>query len=731
MTPRNERAAAHRPRVLIVDDRHENLHALTNVLRDEYVIAAALNGEKALELARRRPQPEAILLDAKMPGMDGFEVLAALKGDVATAAIPVIFVTGLSDATDEARGLALGAADYVAKPVNPELLKTRLRDQLELRRCRANPLAAGVVALDDPDRPPRILVVDDTPENIHELLEALKNEYRIAVACNGAKALETVLGDAPPDLVLLDVMMPGMDGYETCRRIKETAAGRGVPVIFVTVVDDSLGKVRGFDVGAADYITKPFDIDEVRARVRTHLELARLRRFLENMVAQRTDMLRVSEERYRFLANRDALTGLPNRMLFAELLVQAVRHAERQQARFALLCLDIDNFAAINETYGHHHGDQLLREAGRRLLSFLPESDAAARIGGDAFNLIVGCGDGAASVDLMAQRMIDAMAAPFALGGDSVYVSVSIGVAIFPSDGVDAETLQKHADAALHQAKGQGRGALRFFSSEMSERARKRLTLESDLRRALERRELQLHYQPQAQADTGRLTGLEVLVRWPHPERGMVSPAEFIPLAEESGLVVPLGDWVLREACRQIRQWIDDGLNPPRVAVNVSTVQLSRGDLLGSVREALAVNGVAAERLTLELTESFALLDPEHSFSVLAALRGLGVRLSIDDFGSGYSSLARLQRLEAQELKIDLSFIREMMTNDGAAAIVKAVIALGHSLGLEVVAEGVEREEQAERLRGLRCDQLQGYLLGRPAAAAETTALLAAQSDQR
>lgn len=721
--------AARRPRVLIVDDASENLHALTHVLRDEYVISAAVSGEKALELAARRPHPDAVLLDVKMPGMDGYAVLTALKSDPTTAAIPVVFVTSATDPAEETRGLALGAADYVAKSASPELLKLRLRNALELRRRRDGGLTIDGASPEDAARPPKLLVVDDAPENIHELLAALKDEYRIAVAGNGAKALEAVRGDNPPDLVLLDVVMPDIDGYETCRRIKETLAGRRIPVIFVTVVDDSLGKVKGFEVGAADYITKPFDIDEVRARVRTHLELARLRRFLEDLVAQRTDMLRLSEERYRFLAHRDTLTGLPNRMLFAELLTQAVQHAERNQSRFALLCLDIDNFAVVNESYGHLCGDQLLREVARRLHDLLPQSDAVARIGGDAFNIILDCGEGMTSVDLAAQRMIDALGAPFALGGDGVYVSASIGVALYPFDGADAETLQKHADAALHQAKGQGRGALRFFSSEMSDRARKRLALESDLRRALERRELRLFYQPQVEAATGRLIGLEALVRWSHPERGMISPGDFIPLAEETGLVAPLGDWVLREACRQIRCWTDRGLNPPRVGVNVSTVQLSRVDLVASVQGALAESGISPAQLKVELTESFALADPEHPFAVLGALRELGVRLSIDDFGSGYSSLVRLQRLEAQELKIDLSFIRDMMSNDGAAAIVKAVIVLGHSLGLEVVAEGVEREEQAARLRDLNCDHLQGYLIGRPAPAEAVSALLAARAE--
>jgi PAS domain S-box-containing protein len=292
-----------RPRILIVDDVHENLHALINVLRGDYAIAAATSGEKGLELARRPPRPDLILLDVKMPGMDGYAVLAALKRDPATADIPVIFVTALSDAADEARGLALGVAAYLTKPLNPELLKTCVRKQLE------PPLHGQATAMFDsagqawPAHPPSVLLVDDIPENIHELIAALKDDYRIMVANSGAKAIEWVLGTTPPDLVLLDIVMPEMDGYEVCRRIKAMPAGSRIPVIFVTVVDATQGKLKGFDLGAADYITKPFDIDEVRARVRTHLELARLRRSLEELVAQRTALLEKSEEKYRILAD--------------------------------------------------------------------------------------------------------------------------------------------------------------------------------------------------------------------------------------------------------------------------------------------------------------------------------------------------------------------------------------------------------------------------------------------
>ena len=709
-----------RPRILIVDDVHENLHALMNILREDYVITAATNGERALELAQRQPQPDLILLDIKMPDMDGYSVLAALKIDPVTAEIPVIFVTALAEAADEARGFALGVADYITKPVNPDLLKTRVRNQLELARYRKHPVMFDISAHTDPTHLPSLLVVDDIPDNIHELLEALKDEYRIMVACNGTKALEVLQGSTPPDLVLLDIMMPEMDGYEVCRRIKATPVGNRIPVMFVTVVEATQDKVKGFELGAADYITKPFDIDEVRARIRTHLELARLRHFLENVVAQRTAMLQVSEEKYRILAHRDPLTGLPNRVLFAELLAHAIQHAETSKTEFSLLKVDLDNFSSINDSLGYNLGDQLLIEVAKRLQDLLPESDAIARIGGDEFNILLDNSEGM-PIDLMAQRMIDTLAEPFSLSGHSVCVGSRIGIALYPSDGNTAEMLQSSADAALHQAKAQGRGVLSFFSPEMTSKAKRRLTLESDLRHALERGELRLYYQPQVDLISGEIVGLEALVRWQHPERGLIPPGEFIPLAEESGLVVPLGSWVLREACRQIKRWSNIGLRPRQTAVNVSAVQLSRGHLTESVKEALAETGILPEQLELEITESFVMVDRDQSLKSLVEIKALGVRLSIDDFGTGYSSLGYLQRLEVHKLKVDMSFVRDMTTNSGNASIVKAVIALGHSLGLEVIAEGVEEQGQARYLRSLQCDVMQGYLISRPMPADETT----------
>jgi diguanylate cyclase (GGDEF)-like protein len=731
MTDTPNSGASARPCILIVDDVHENLHALMNILRDEYAVVAATNGEKALELAARQPVPDLILLDIKMPDMDGYSVLSQLKINPVTAEIPVIFVTALAEAADEARGLKLGAADYITKPVNPELLRLRVRTQLDLRRYRRHPVLFDIAAHADPQAQPSLLVVDDVLENIHELIEALKGSYRIRVACNGPKALEIVLGSAPPDLVLLDIMMPGMDGYEVCRRIKATAVGNRIPVIFVTVVDSTQDKVKGFELGAADYVTKPLDIEEVRARIRTHLELSRLRHFLEDLVEQRTAMLEVSEEKYRTLAHRDPLTGLPNRMLFAEMLAHAIVHADHHQSQFALLYLDLDNFKTINESLGHTLGDQLLIMVGERLQALLPERDMIGRIGGDEFNILLDCSDPTSAVDLTAQRMIDALAEPFVLDGHSVFAGISIGIALYPADGSNAETLQSNADAALHQAKLHGRGILRFFSPELTSRAKERLTLEADLRYALDGTGLEVYYQPQVDLISGRIVGLEALARWQHPTRGMVMPGEFIPLAEESGLIVRLGDWVLHAACRQIKAWSLAGLTPRQTAVNISAIQLSRGRLVDSVRTALADTGISPDQLELEITESFVMVDRENAFRTLAELKALGVRLSIDDFGTGYSSLAYLQQLEVHKLKIDISFVRDMASNSGNASIVKAIIALGHSLGLEVIAEGVEDQGQARYLRSLQCDVMQGYLVSQPLPAAQMTQFLASFNPPR
>jgi diguanylate cyclase (GGDEF)-like protein len=711
-----------RPLILLVDDQPENLHLLIDILRDDYAITVATNGEKALSIARSDKKPKIILLDILMPQMDGYSVLSALKIDPETADIPVIFVTSLDKPTDEALGLKLGVADYITKPINAALLKKRIDTQLRLRHAQKDMLMLDAAHHYKKNKQQRLLLVDDQPENIHHLIDVLQINYQIQVARTGKQALE-LIQDNPPDLILLDIVMPDMDGFTVCQHIKRSTLGNHIPVIFITIMDNAADKVKGFNAGGVDYITKPFNSDEILARIRTHLELSRLRRLLEDTIEQRTTMLQLSEEKYSYITHRDPLTNLPNRAFFMEQLVQSIETAKIDKKPLALLAIDIDNFQSINESLGHLLGDTLIISVAHQLQKALP-STTIARIGGDEFALIIERHNHTLSADLIAQNLIDAIAQPLKLGEVTIYPTVSIGISVYPQDADSAEHLHSHADVALHKAKKQSIGSIHFFSPAMSQHAKERLTLEAELRHAIDQQEFIPFYQPQVDLTTGKIIGLEALIRWQHPTRGLISPNDFIPFAEESGLIVAIGDWMLRRVCIQVAEWNKLGICPQYTAVNVSALQLERGDIVQKLKETLSETQINPAQLELEITESAMMLDPEKSQKTLCALKKLGTKFSIDDFGTGYSSMAYLQKLSVHKLKIDISFIRNMTENNNDANIVKAIIALGHGLDLDVIAEGVEYEAQANLLKHLGCDQIQGYLIGKPMPSEAITAQL-------
>jgi diguanylate cyclase (GGDEF)-like protein len=488
-------------------------------------------------------------------------------------------------------------------------------------------------------------------------------------------------------------------------------------------MDSVADKVKGFNVGGVDYITKPFNSDEILARIRTHLELARLRRLLEDTIEQRTTMLQLSEEKYSYITHRDPLTNLPNRAFFMEQLAQSIETARVDKKRLALLAIDIDNFQSINESLGHILGDTLLTSVAHQLQKALP-STTIARMGGDEFALIIESNNHTLSADLIAQNLIDAIAKPLKLGEVTIYPTVSIGISVYPQDADSAEHLHSHADVALHKSKKQGIGSIHFFSPAMSQHAKERLTLEAELRHAIDQQEFVPFYQPQVDLTTGKTIGLEALIRWQHPTRGLIPPNDFIPFAEESGLIVAIGDWMLRRVCIQVAEWNKLGICPQYTAVNVSSVQLERGDIVQKLKEVLSETQINPAQLELEITESAMMLDPEKSQKTLCALKKLGTKFSIDDFGTGYSSMAYLQKLSVHKLKIDISFVRNMTENINDVNIVKAIIALGHGLDLDVIAEGVENEAQANLLKELGCDQIQGYLIGKPMPSEAITARL-------
>src|ERR1700733_2759805 len=433
-------------------------------------------------------------------------------------------------------------------------------------------------------------------------------------------------------------------------------------------------------------------------------------------VAIRTDITerKVAEERIQFLAYSDALTGLPNRRLLEDRLTQALATARRQKGRVALLFLDLDTFKNINDSLGHSLGDLLLQEVAERLKTWGRKQDTVARVGGDEFLIVLTELKDITDAAVAAERLLDGIIGEYSIRGHSLNITCSLGISIFPEHGADAETLIKNADAAMYSVKENGRNNFRFFTEEMNAQVVERLTLENPLRQALAKGELFLMYQPQMDIATGRIVGLEALLRWQHPDLGLVPPDRFIRIAEKSGLILPIGEWVLRVACSQARKWQDEGLPAVTVAVNVSAVQFRQEGFCELIQRLLYETGLAPQYLELELTESLLLADADVTLSVLKELKSMGVRLAIDDFGTGYSSFSYLRQFRVSKLKIDRSFIRDVAVNPDDAAITTAIISMAKSLNLKVIAEGVENEAQMAFLRAHQCDEIQGYYFSKP-----------------
>ena len=439
------------------------------------------------------------------------------------------------------------------------------------------------------------------------------------------------------------------------------------------------------------------------------LMLARYHRLLREQERERA----AQEERIRHQAYHDSLTGLPNRASFAEHLDEAMRRAKRAGWPLALLFLDLDNFKRVNDSLGHDAGDRLLRVAAERIRRAVREADMLFRMGGDEFTVLLEDVRGPEEAAMVSSRVLEAMAEPLQLQHHEISVTASIGIALYPRDDVVAERLLKSADTAMYRAKELGRNRYAFFAPEMNERVESQILVEEALRRGLKNHEFVLHFQPRVSVASGRATGAEALLRWRHPEWGLVEPARFVPLLEETGMVVPVGAWVLAEACRQARSWQDAGLPPLRVSVNLSSRQFRSESLLESVSEALRASRLQPQMLELELTESLLVENVEHAMGVMGKLKAIGTAISIDDFGTGYSSLGYLKRFPIDSLKIDRSFVRDIATSPKDAAIVKAISALARSLGIGLIAEGVEEAWQAEFLRGRHCTEMQGFLFSR------------------
>jgi diguanylate cyclase (GGDEF)-like protein/PAS domain S-box-containing protein len=693
------RPAGEQPVVLIVDDDDvQRLLMRETLLACNLLVEEAADGKEALAQFERT-SPDLVLMDVKMPRMDGFTACAGMRRLAGGQDAAIVLVTGLDDFESIQQAFDAGATDFITKPVNWPLLSHRVRYLLRagqafrnLRRSeRRLSIAQHIAGLGNWDwdidkdtiycseQMYRIfgLEPDGSPASYKKFLARVHPEERESILDLVHKALQA----RQPYRIDYRIELP--DG--SCRNIHEQT-----DVVF----------------GAAgDPVSMHGTVQDITERIN-------------------------SEEKIRFLAYYDALTGLPNRQLFLEHVNQALFTAQRDGSKVALLYLDLDRFKRINDTLGHSAGDKLLQEIAICLADSIRSSDIVAkaclpckagvslsRLGGDEFTILL---TGLAEEDhaaRVAQRILELLSLPINIAGQEVYVSGSMGITLYPSDGEDVDMLMRNADVAMYHAKESGRNSFQFFSDHMNHRAMEKLGIETDLKRALERNELLLYYQPQIDLTTGRLAGLEALVRWQHPASGMMKPDMFIPIAEETGLIVDIGQWVLHEACRQTMQWRQAGFAPPRIGVNISSLQFKKQSLASLVRQVLQTTGLEARFLELELTESAIMQNVNDVNDTLNELKEIGVNLAVDDFGTGYSSMSYLKRFPLDTLKIDRSFVMDITTDPNDAAIIMAIIALAKSLGLRTIAEGVETKEQLQFLQEQACDEMQGFFISRPVSA--------------
>ncbi len=695
--------------VLVVDDDVSMRMLMRASLQQAgYEVAEAENGLLALEQFEAL-RPDAVLLDVMMPEMDGFEACLELRKLPGGERVPVLMVTGLDDVESIHRAFEAGATDFITKPITWAMLGYRVRYMLR----------ASQAFLD-----------------LHRSKAQLAEAQQLAKLGNWELDTESQSFIGSPEFYRLL-------GFESAR---ETLSIEGFCRVLHPSDQEALSMVlqQTKDTDSCFSLDLRLVQDRDKGRVihlrgKGGLEKAGRIKLLRGFIQDVTD-LRRAEEQIRYLAFYDGLTGLANRELFKDRLNKALAAGVRQHRVMALLFLDLDRFKRINDTLGHHIGDQLLKSMADRLNHCVRETDSVARfgeddhvacvsrLGGDEFTVLLTDLASPEDATIVARRIIESIPRPLNLQGHEVYVTTSIGISVFPFDGQDADTLIKHADTAMYEAKSKGRNNFQFFKNSLNATTAGRLELENDLRKALERDEFLLHYQPQVDMQTGRIIGAEALVRWLNPSRGMVSPGEFIPLAEDSGLIIPLTEWVIQEACKQNKAWQQAGLPPLRVAVNLSGQQFAQQKVAEAARRALAVSGLDAKYLEVELTESALMENKDVARTILERLKALNLTIAIDDFGTGYSSLSYLKTFPIDTLKIDRSFVRDITTDPNDAAITRAIVAMAQSLELEVIAEGVETEEQLRFLKDLGCNEYQGFLFSRPLPADEFTDLLQSRS---
>jgi diguanylate cyclase (GGDEF)-like protein/PAS domain S-box-containing protein len=681
-------------RVLIVDDLDVNRMIVRDALnKSAYVTTEAENGEQALELIQER-EFDVVLLDIMMPGIDGVEVCRRVRNNMEDYLLPIIMVTALDDPEGIGISFQAGANDYIPKPFNKNELEARVRAFAE--RCRIEKalleskdyISAIMANMRD-----GVLTFDDSGK--------IDTFNPSAVRIFGYESDEIIGNDI--SCLFTEMSRKELQEYISSKSRKEFSNEKEIGML------ELAGRRKDKNIFPVDVLLSDMEIGG------KHLFIANLRDITRRKQA---------EERMAYLANFDDLTGLPNRNLFRDRLGHAIAQAERNEELVALLYIDLDDFKRINDTLGHTVGDELLATVADRLRSCVRESDTVARIGGDEFTVLLEGISEVESATAAAENIINIMKNSMMLDNHEVYVTCSIGITFYPFDTNDTDDLLKDADVAMYRAKDLGKNRYQFYTSDMNSRYLERLLLETGLRRALENNEFILHYQPQLDLASGEINAMEALLRWDHPDKGLLPPNEFIPLLEDTGLIVPVGEYVLRAACKQNMAWQAQGLDGKRISVNLSARQFDDPELIKKIEHILVETGMDPRLLELELTESSLMRDVQSCIEKFKMLDDMGVSIAIDDFGTGYSSLAYLRQFPISTLKIDRSFVKDIDLLEDGLAIPRAIMGMAQALQMHVVAEGVENDTQMRMFAGEACNTIQGYYISRPLPADEITRLL-------
>ena len=678
-----------KPMVLIADDDATHRTVIQKVLEESgFRVITAPDGKEAIEQVAKF-NPDVVLLNVELPEMDGFAVCEIIRARNTDREIPIFMVTSREDNESVERAYKLGATDFLTKPIALGILPYRIRHILRTFTS-LNDLRGLIRAVPD-----LIFIVNKDGE----VQQGLSGPD--AVHTQQIKALSTAS----------EINFYPCENDDKATQLIKQALETGKPQVYEHILEE-LG---------------------------IHLETRFVRRDRTSVLAIVRDITdrKNSEARIYNLAYYDELTELPNRQLFSQSLERTIAIAQRDGQQFAVLFVDLDRFKRINDTLGHSVGDELLKEVARRLESCTRSTDSVARLdatgdsgiklarlGGDEFVIKLYGIDNVNAVSAIASRIISVLTPPFTCGGHQFVVTPSIGIALYPQDGETGEELLMNADSAMYRAKNYGRNNYKFYSETMRTKSLHRLDLENQIRKAIDGGQFELNYQPKVDAETWSLVGAEALLRWNHPERGFIAPDDFIPVAEETGLIVPIGQWVLREACKQVRIWSAMPTGAIPVSVNISSHQFNSDGLIDDVFDAVSAAGIDASLLELEITETVLLQDADSTLLLLRRLRQAGISLSIDDFGTGYSSLSYLKRFPIDTIKIDRSFVKDLHCDADDAAICAAILAMSRQLGLNVVAEGVESEQQLEFLRRHGCNQIQGYLCSKPLTADDFAVML-------